>query len=245
MSYQQRRDAPGYWTYAGLPVQADVEVHQLAQAMARQRLAPGARVLDVAAGHGALSRALLDAGMAVSCTSWNDKVALPVPQYRIDLDLPFGEANVGGTYEMAFALEIIEHVENAPQFLRSLAGVLRPGGWLALSTPNVESVQARLEWLLHGCPYSFGEGEIRDNRHINLQWRAGLEAFIDLAGFEIVEKHLVGEFKFRSRGQAVLKGLLYRGLSPWLRGDLRGTSRLYLLRRGPSAPMRLGSDDVA
>jgi SAM-dependent methyltransferase len=42
----------------------------------------------------------------------------------------------GGTIDTVVSLQVIEHVWDHPQFLAECARVLRPGGLLALSTPN-------------------------------------------------------------------------------------------------------------
>ncbi len=92
MPYQENSNVRGYWQYDGLPIQADVETHQLAVSVAKDLLPLGTWVLDVAAGHGALSKSLIDAGFRVACTSWNDNVNLDIDCYRIDLDKPFARA---------------------------------------------------------------------------------------------------------------------------------------------------------
>jgi len=246
VTYSSNPNAPGYWHYDGLPVQADVETHQITLSLARKLAVQGCRLLDVAAGHGALSKALLDAGFDVSCTSWNENVGLAIPRYRIDLDKSFTTADVGGQlYQAVCALEIIEHVENPAQMLRSIAGILPEGGMLFLSTPNVESAQARLEWLIRGCPYSFSGQEISENRHISILWKQGLEHFIHMAGFDIVEMHLAGIFRHHSRSQALLRTPVYWLMKQILPGDLDGASRLYALRRSGRSARVLGSDEVA
>jgi len=246
MSYHPQPNAPGYWQYAGLPVQADVETHQFAVQACKTHLAPRARVLDVAAGHGALTQALIHAGFDLSCTSWNDKINIPVPAYRIDLDKAFGIADVGGkSFAMVFAIEIIEHIENPAQLLRSIAGLLEPGGLLVLSTPNVESASARLEWLVRGCPYSFSGQEITRNRHISILWREGLEQFFALAGLTIVEKHLHGQARYHGWGQRLLKAPVHALMKSLLKGDLTGNSRTYLLRRNSAQPRSVRPEEVA
>jgi 2-polyprenyl-3-methyl-5-hydroxy-6-metoxy-1,4-benzoquinol methylase len=53
----------------------------------------------------------------------------------IDLDAarwPLAE----GCADVVVAVETIEHLENPWAFMRSLAGLARPGGWAAVTTPN-------------------------------------------------------------------------------------------------------------
>ena len=246
MSYARQPNAPDYWTYSGLPIQADVESHQLAVHICKQHLRKNKRVLDLAAGHGALSKSLIDSGIHVSCTSWNGNVDLPVPTYQIDLDKPFRVADVGGQrFRLACALEIIEHVENPAQLLRSLAEVIEEGGHLLLSTPNIESAQARVEWMLNGYPYTFSSKEFYENRHMAMMWRQGVEGLLSLAGFDVVERHFVGEFRFSSRLQRTLRTPLHWMIRKVCRGDTAGASRMYLAVRTQRAPKILGAEEVA
>jgi 2-polyprenyl-3-methyl-5-hydroxy-6-metoxy-1,4-benzoquinol methylase len=243
-SYSRRPDAPGYWQYDGLPVQAEVEVHQYAVAHSIRHFPLGTRVLDVAAGHGALSKAMQDAGFAVSCTSWDGNVALPIPTYRVDLDHPFSTAEVGGErYPIVCGIDIIEHLENPTGFLRSCRAVVSDGGHVLLSTPNVESSPARLQWLIRGCPLVFDRQEVRTNRHISMQWRNGLEAIIEAAGLAIVERQFLGVPRLRGP-LAPVKRLVYWGMRQVLAGDLDGESRVYVLTRASTPSLNLGAGEV-
>lgn len=222
------------WLYNGLLIHADVETHRFVTAFASRNFKAGSRVLDVAAGNGALTRQLQDAGMEVSCTSWNGKTRVEAPTFALNLDLPFNCEDVGGAkYPLVCAIEIIEHLENPASFLRHLHDIVDDGGFVILSTPNVESAQARLEWLIRGCPYIFDGDEIRKNRHISMMWRPGLEFLIEQAGFEIVDKHLLGQFQFSTGLQAIIRKPILECMERLLRGDLRGTTRLYVLRTQP------------
>jgi SAM-dependent methyltransferase len=60
--------------------------------------------------------------------------------------LPFADAS----FDVVLSMEGIEHFEHQAGFVRECARVLRPGGWLVLTTPNVLSLSARLTHVLTG-----------------------------------------------------------------------------------------------
>jgi SAM-dependent methyltransferase len=49
-----------------------------------------------------------------------------------------------GAFDLALAVEVIEHIENPGLFLVELARLLRPGGIGVFTTPNLHSAQAKL-----------------------------------------------------------------------------------------------------
>ena len=55
-----------------------------------------------------------------------------------------------GNFDLVTAIEVIEHVENPIGFLRNIGNMLVPGGIAVLTTPNVDSLPARLTLLLRG-----------------------------------------------------------------------------------------------
>lgn len=60
--------------------------------------------------------------------------------------LPFAES----AFDVVLSMEGIEHFEHQAGFVRECARVLRPGGWLILTTPNVLTLSARLTHILTG-----------------------------------------------------------------------------------------------
>jgi 2-polyprenyl-3-methyl-5-hydroxy-6-metoxy-1,4-benzoquinol methylase len=59
---------------------------------------------------------------------------------RIDLD--------SGSVDVVAALETIEHLENPRAFVRELVRIARPGGWVAVTTPNQLSLLSLLNLLV-------------------------------------------------------------------------------------------------
>lgn len=108
---------------------------------AAERIAPGSRVLDVACGVGYGSGMLSEAGLDVVGLDCDRKlveragVAWPAVQFVHGdaLELPFDDE----TFDAVVSFETIEHVTDAEAFLGQLRRVLRPGGLLLCSTPNI------------------------------------------------------------------------------------------------------------
>lgn len=127
----------------------------------RPALAGGAAVLDVGAGEGWLAARVLDdvrrRGLDVrleACDLVPEGFRVEgVPCRRADLaeGLPYDDAE----FDAAYAVEVLEHLEDPWRFLREARRVLRSGGLLVLTTPNVLSVNSRLRYLLFGFPELF------------------------------------------------------------------------------------------
>jgi SAM-dependent methyltransferase len=66
-------------------------------------------------------------------------------------DLDAGEIPLpAGSADVVAAVETIEHLENPRAFVRALARLARPGGWVAVTTPNQLSLLSRATLLLRG-----------------------------------------------------------------------------------------------
>jgi 2-polyprenyl-3-methyl-5-hydroxy-6-metoxy-1,4-benzoquinol methylase len=104
-------------------------------------LEPGARILDVAAAQGNFSLALAESGYHVT---WNDLRAELEGYVRLKHErgaLEFRPGNMfelrpDAPYDAVLITEVIEHVAHPDQFLERAAALVRPGGYVVMTTPN-------------------------------------------------------------------------------------------------------------
>lgn len=231
MSYEFR-PGDGYF-YSSLRIQACADVHVYIARQLRKLYPSGAQVLDVASGTGSLAQRLLDLGFQVHCTTWNDKLRIDAPTYRLDLDHPFQLSDVGHIpFDVIVASEIIEHVENPSLLVRSCASALKPDGLLIVTTPNIGYVLSRLQSLRRGYPEIFGLGEVTNNRHISMIWPIGFERIAETAGLRVSgTKYLGRESRLPFYKRAVCS-LLVKALGP----SADGASCVFFLVKSPDGP---------
>lgn len=117
----------------------------------------GKRILDAPAGEGAFAQTLLRRrlGLEISCGDLDPQQfkLREVACAKVDLNrtLPFADRS----FDLYTCIEGIEHLENPFHLVREANRVLRPGGSLVVTTPNVASIRSRLQYLLYGAPNTF------------------------------------------------------------------------------------------
>ena len=116
---------------------------------------PRGKLLDVPAGEGALAARFVASGFQVQCCDLYPEIfKLPgVDIRRGDLSgtLPYGDAE----FDYVTCVEGLEHIENPQQAIREFARVLKPGGHLVVTTPNILNIEERVKWLLFGYTSHF------------------------------------------------------------------------------------------
>lgn len=159
---------PGSHKALARPAAREPESYSLPKTNASvlQLLAPqletAQRVLDIGAGEGYLARRVQEyideRGLPAhleACDLFPGNFRVPgIECHGIDLHggLPFPDQSI----DLAYSVEVLEHLEDQFAYLREVQRVLRPGGHFVLTTPNVLSLTSRLRTLLVGFPELFG-----------------------------------------------------------------------------------------
>ncbi|OPX30436.1 MAG: hypothetical protein B1H08_01695 [Candidatus Omnitrophica bacterium 4484_171] len=141
------------------------------------------RILDAPSGAGYLSNELKSIGFNPVCIDLDvEKFEFPdIEHTQADLnrDLPYED----GIFDYAVCVEGIEHIEDHFHLIREFKRVLKKGGKLIITTPNILNMFSRLRYLLIGY-YAFSGGYYAKT-HINLISFTKMISILDKEGLRI------------------------------------------------------------
>ena len=113
------------------------------------------RVLDLPSGTGALTQLLIDRGIEVVSADLHPEYFVVPNRTCVFADLnamlPFDDAQ----FDACVCVEGIEHIESPHHFAREANRILRVGGKVYITTPNILSIRSRISYLLRGYPKQF------------------------------------------------------------------------------------------
>ena len=145
------------------------------------------RALDVGCSTGYLASRLQERGATVVGLDLDDRAAEQARRFCESvhvgdvetMELPF-EA---GSFDAIVAGDVIEHLRDPGAFLARIRPLLRPGGRLVLSTPNIANWAMRLSLLFGRFRYT--EWGLLDRTHTHLFTRKTLRECLETAGYRI------------------------------------------------------------
>jgi 2-polyprenyl-3-methyl-5-hydroxy-6-metoxy-1,4-benzoquinol methylase len=144
--------------------------------------------LDIGCGVGEFMLLLKDMGFTVEGIDANkeqmqlvDSIGLKGKVANLENGLPYKDDQ----FYLVTCLELIEHIAMAEVLLDEIKRVLRPGGYLLLSTPNFSFINSRVH-------YFFGEGPGNEGVHLRFFTKKRFEFVLEKAGFQIVERNSYG-----------------------------------------------------
>lgn len=144
-------------------------VHDKTLSLAKTYL-NGASILVVGSGEGSLEHKLILQGVRDQNIKSLDydpsKFRIKSIQcQRCDLNesIPFQDSS----FDIVFATEVIEHLYNPHRLIEESWRVLKPGGMLFLTTPNVHSIMQKIRYLFTDNLAWFYERDYRGSGHIH------------------------------------------------------------------------------
>ncbi len=142
-------------------------------ATVRNLLPRGASVLELGCADGYFSAALMSEGFKVvgleAQSSFAETArARGVDVRNVDLNEVGALASLGTEFDAVLAMDVLEHLVDPESAVRALATVLKPGGQLIITGPNVAYWSMR--WMLLTGRWSYNDAGIMDRTH--LRWFA-------------------------------------------------------------------------
>lgn len=133
----------------------------------QKHVSPKMRVLDLGAGHGAFTKTLYEMSCEVYacdlCPEMFEFDLVECNKVDVTLDFPYED----DFFDVIVAIEVIEHITDHQNFFRETNRILKAGGKLYISTPNILSIKSRIRFLKTGFFYTFIPLDM--NNHDGLQ----------------------------------------------------------------------------
>lgn len=176
-----------------------------------EAIRPGTEVLDLGCSQGLLARPLLEKGVRVTGVdvAVGERLAEELAEYhQQDLEEPL-DLPVGRVFDYVVCADVIEHVRNRTQLLRSARRHLKEDGRLIISTPNIALWFYRLSLLVGR--FEYGPRGVLDETHVHLFTGATFRRTVERAGFQVVGRRVTAlpfEVVFQSTGRSrLVRGL--------------------------------------
>jgi 2-polyprenyl-3-methyl-5-hydroxy-6-metoxy-1,4-benzoquinol methylase len=222
--------------YNGIQEMAAYGLHRGVFEMLKPYLKPGMKILDFGCGKGAFSQRLIDEGMVVdACDIDTDQIMAKVSKkIRLDLNKTDITETITEKYDAVIAMEIIEHLQNPWKYTEDCIKILKNGGLIVFSTPNISNFVSRMRFLMRGSLTAFEKNDLAHG-HITPLSFIQLENMFSSFGLEIVTKGYAGDiplFHFHGLSTFVFfRNTILPLLYPFMSGPKRGRALVYILRK--------------
>jgi len=136
-------------------------------------------VLDCPTGEGALAQDLIREGFQLRCCDLYSELfrldGVEIKRGDLSGTLPYSS----GSFDYITSLDGLEHIDSPPQAFREYRRLLKPGGHLIISVPNIMNIEERVKWLLFGYTSHF--------KPLSEQYKAKIHE--DCAGMDEIVVH--------------------------------------------------------
>lgn len=196
-------------------------------------------LLDAGCGPGTFTKEALDAGFKVTGLELNDKLAEKAVRYAkceiIRGDLMSAELH-SRKFDAVTMLDLVEHLQDPVAGLRQCASLLRPGGRLAVYTPNHAGLIVKIAEALYRLSGGRIHGpvdNIFDCTHVTFFDPPSLRRAIESAGLLLECTFFYRydpERSNQSKGISATVLKVIETLSPWF----GGCYRIFMIARKPA-----------
>jgi SAM-dependent methyltransferase len=159
-------------------------------AVVASRVPRGSRVLEIGCNTGYLSHALISAGNSVSAVELDPEAAAVARNSGIqvicgDIEDSSVLRSLGANFDVLLLMDVLEHLRDPLVALRSLRTLLRPGGRVLITGPNVAYWAVRKNLLLGRWRYE--DAGIMDKTHLHFYTESTWGALVEEAGFRAID----------------------------------------------------------
>lgn len=159
--------------YKNIPIMAALNIHEdVVSSICELNLSRDSKILDFGCGAGALSERLKDLGFKniISVDTNSDSFKATTKFYQLDFNdkdavCKFVKDNFE-SFDLVLGIEVIEHIENHSEYVRTLKKLVKKDKFMLITTPNINSWLSRFYFLFKGRLLQFGESDILYG-HIN------------------------------------------------------------------------------
>jgi 2-polyprenyl-3-methyl-5-hydroxy-6-metoxy-1,4-benzoquinol methylase len=142
--------------------------------------------------------------------------------HECDLNNQFHEGM--DQFDIVTSIEVIEHLENPRQYIRSLAKTVKSGGRLLISTPNLDSWTSIISFVLRGYHSAFGPRDYP--AHITaLSEYELLQIAAEVEGISLTETVYI------ENGRVPGTSFLWRNVLPFLKGKRYSDNYLCIFKK--------------
>jgi len=199
-----------YWSRVVFPASEDARRERIFRPRVERVAAlTGGRgtLLDVGAGFGTFCEEARGAFDRVIALEPEPHLAARCRERGLDVvEARVEDAPLDGTVDVVTAFEVIEHLFSPREFLERCAALLRPGGLLVVTCPNVDGFDVQ----------TLGEASATvDAEHLNYFTPASLSALVERSGLEVAETSTPGRLDAELVRKRALAGNVE--LEPFLR----------------------------
>jgi 2-polyprenyl-3-methyl-5-hydroxy-6-metoxy-1,4-benzoquinol methylase len=176
-------------SYKGIPINTSKNTHEEVFRLINQP--KDGKIIDIPSGNGAFVLRLKDHGFTnVWAVDIRNIMTFPHENFVLG-DMTKGFNLPSSDLETVVCIDGIEHIREQDALVKEAHRVLKPGGHLVLSTPNISSLRSRWKWLVtghhHKCDSPLDEKNPNPLHHVAMISFPELRYLLHTNGFKITE----------------------------------------------------------